>query len=136
MKMGSVIQMTEVAPIFQGHTVFGQKKIENYDKESLVSYIEGLSGPVEIIVRPYNPVRSVNFNAYYWGVVLLKISDFTGHTDEEIHKEMKIKFLPKIYKNSTKKAKQKMFADYVERVRCFAAEKFGLNIPDPKKVYF
>lgn len=101
---------------------------------------------VEIEVSRRRATRSINQNAYYFGVVLQLISDYTGYTVDELHDAMKAKFIPKklafcdgngvvqdelVLGGSTRKMTTIEFHDYIEQIRRFAAESLDVNIPDP-----
>jgi hypothetical protein len=93
--------------------------------------------------------RSNPQNRYYFGVVLkeitLRLRDL-GHVwvqDEDVHELMKLKFnyehivgeggevmeLPK----STSTLTKTQFAEYVEKIRMWASDFLGLEIPDPNQ---
>lgn len=93
--------------------------------------------------------RSNPANRYYWGVVIHEITirlRELGHqwiTDEDVHDMMKLKFnyeqivsehgevleLPK----STSTLTKSQFAEYVDKIRTWAADFLGVNIPDPNQ---
>lgn len=105
---------------------------------------------VEIEVRRLRATRSMKANAYYWGVVLAILSDYTGHTVVELHEHFKQELIPvdvsladrngevksasKI-PGSTRKMKVDEFYAYVERVRAIAGD-LGCVIPDPQGNYY
>lgn len=93
--------------------------------------------------------RSNPQNAYYWGIcikeITLRLRDL-GHTwinDEDVHELMKLKFnyehivsehgevmeLPK----STATLTKTQFAEYVDKIRMWAADFLGINIPGPNE---
>ena len=84
-------------------------------------------------------VRSLDQNAYYWGVVIELMSDETGFTTEEMHEALKQKFLM-IEKNgmkfprSTSSLTTGEFSEYVEKCKMFAAEWLGIFIPDAERI--
>lgn len=101
---------------------------------------------IEILIERKHATRSLQANRYYFGVVLKLISEHTGYDVNETHEAMKALFLPKelafcdgngviqgeiVIGGSTRKMNVNEFYDYVERVRRFAAEQLGLNVPDP-----
>lgn len=93
--------------------------------------------------------RSNPANRYYWGVVIREITirlRELGHQwlkDEDVHDMMKLKFnyeqivseqgevleLPK----STSTLTKTQFAEYVDKIRMWAADFLGINIPDPNQ---
>lgn len=91
-------------------------------------------------------IRSVRANRYYYGVVLRAIEQYTEQDKDDIHDFMCDRFLHhKVFlvNRETGEAEERdvagrssklppdEFCDFVERVRVFAAEFFGLRIPDP-----
>lgn len=48
-----------------------------------------------LIVSEYEPkTRTTKQNAYYWGVVVKMLSEYTGHTSQECHTLLKKQLLP------------------------------------------
>ncbi len=103
-------------------------------------------GPVTVQIGPELVVRSLNQNAYMWGVVYHAISEHTGYEPEEVHDLMKQMFLPKavciadgngvvvedrVIGGSTRHLSTGDMTEYIERVRRFAAETWGLVVEDP-----
>jgi hypothetical protein len=85
--------------------------------------------------------RSLNQNAYMWGVVYTMIAAETGHTTEEVHEFMKGMFLPRSFITIGKKTEQLIkstttlstldMEEYLEHVRAFAATELNMTIPLP-----
>lgn len=88
-------------------------------------------------------VRSLKANAYYH-VILNIIGISTGHTHEQLHEICKKKFngdiihLPKggmeQVGKSTKNLDTAEFTGYVNRVKQWAQDEFGIIIPDAKQL--
>lgn len=91
--------------------------------------------------------RSNQQNAYYWGCVVPIIADELGYTNEEMHKELSIKFLSEIYIatlpdgnkeitiiKSTSKLNTKEFEDYMTNVRQWASIHLNVYVPNPNEV--
>lgn len=84
--------------------------------------------------------RSLDQNAWLWGVVYRTIADYTGSTEQELHEIFKRMFLlPKIVKwkdkiikmpGSTSDLNKPQFGEFVERIRAEVAT-MGIAIPDP-----
>jgi hypothetical protein len=102
---------------------------------------------MELSVSRRRATRSPQANAYYWGVVLQLLSEFTGYTVEEMHDICKAKFLPKklaiadsngevvgefVLGGSTRTLNTNEFYEYVERIRQWSAE-LDCYIPDPNE---
>ena len=47
--------------------------------------------PFKYAFQPVYPLRSLESNNYYWGIVLAHASEATGHTAEEIHETCKVR---------------------------------------------
>lgn len=92
-------------------------------------------------------IRSVKVNRYYWGVVLKLIATAAeGNTKDDIHDAMCDRFLKRklllvnkqtgevteheVARRSSKLTPEE-FTKFVDDVRLFGAEFFGLEIPDP-----
>jgi len=95
------------------------------------------SGKVWVVLQPYKKTRSLLQNAYYWGVIVKILSDFTGHYREEVHDAMKLMFLSYEddgirYVKSTSHLTVAEAEEYYERIRQWAAIELGVYIPDPE----
>lgn len=123
------------------------------NKRQLLELTEKLNQrrlPLRIAVDDIYPVRSVDFNAYYWGIVLKYISDASGHDVIEIHESYKQKFClqiefqfnrdkgiyePVFEVGSTAGMDEKAFMDYVFRVRVDGELLHGIVIPLPSEAF-
>ena len=116
------------------------------------AFAEGLSsmkdGEVIVKVERVRATRSLNQNAWYWGVIVELISEHTGYTPDEIHELLKAKFIPKrlavakgngeivdefVIGGTTMKLNKVEFGEYCENVRRWAAETLDVVIPDPQE---
>jgi hypothetical protein len=101
-------------------------------------------GPATLSVAREQATRSVQANAYYWAVVVQALADYTGHTPDEVHDILKIKFLPKdvaiatgtgevvaefVLGGSTTQLTVGQFYDYIERIRQWAFDELEVDIP-------
>ena len=125
----------------------GTLKIANVPAfKSALGVFEGF--PVHITIEKARAARSVRQNRFYWGVVIAMVADYTGYSAEETHEALKTLFLPKkvamldgngdvvnelVIGGSTTVLKTIEFEDYMERIREFAREKFGIEIPLPNE---
>jgi hypothetical protein len=106
--------------------------------------------PLKIALDDIYPPRSMDFNAYYWGVVLKYISDESGHDIIECHEGYKQKFSLRIdfefntdksiYEpvfgvGSTAEMNMRVFSDYVFRVRVDGELEHHIIIPFPSEVF-
>jgi hypothetical protein len=120
-------------------------KLELINPTEYQTYLNTLSGEVELTVKKRTKKRTLSQNAYYWGVVVKMIAEETGHDSDEIHELMKQMFLKDLIKikgeiyetvKSTTELETKGFSlDYIERIKYWAMEKLNLNIPSPDEVY-
>lgn len=97
--------------------------------------------PFVVIIRDVQTIRSINLNAYLW-LIYRYISEHTGHTENELHKEFRKMFLPKLEEiNSTlikteadtKTLCTSLFSAFCESIRMFALIELGINIPLPNE---
>lgn len=103
---------------------------------------------LEVYVTRRRATRSLQQNAFYWGVVMQLLSDHTGYTPDEMHEVCKAKFIPRhlavskgngeivgefVLGGSTRSLNKNEFSEYVERVRQWAAEDLDVYIPDPNE---
>lgn len=115
------------------------------DKERLYNTLKGLREvPYQVELKVLKDTRSNNQNRYYWGVMIAILSDHTGFTPEEMHYELKKRFL-KYFKalptgeqaelvKSTRKLDTKEFEDYMEKIRIFSALELDVIIPLPNEI--
>lgn len=91
----------------------------------------------EVEIKPWVPRRSRPQNDLYWAIVG-RICEMTGHTKDEVHNILKVKFLPSRTVNlfgvevqcvpNSHDKNQKEFSDYIERVTAWAADELGIVI--------
>lgn len=84
-------------------------------------------------------IRSLNQNRYYFGVVLLILSDHFGYTTDELHQICAGTFLRyenkgKEFIKSTTKLDTKEFERYLEQIRMWALNEHQIIIPLPNEV--
>jgi len=128
---------TKVVPIHKGIVKNGV--FFPLNKEKYNTWLQGLSGEVELTVRPPMKHRTSPENRYYFGVVIEMISDETGASPEDVHQEMKRMFLrvggEKIpITKSTTELSTIEFEDYVAKIRMWAASFLNLTIPLPNEI--
>lgn len=98
---------------------------------------------VEITVHKKKKFRSVQENRYYW-LIITMLCDQTGYTKMEMHEILKKEFLlatkvneetGRIYEyvRSTTELSTTEFEDYMEDVRRFGSEEFGIYLPEPNE---
>jgi len=117
----------------------------NNQRSSLLEFTKSLRLPFKFHIQDVFPKRSIDYNSYYWGVVLPYIADYTGEADTlNLHEAFKLMFGFKwtYDKNGIWKTKQvgtsemdsKEFDEFVTKVCAFASVDLGLNIPFPNEV--
>ncbi len=119
-------------------------------KEEVLAFINGIDVTSPIVlsveIKQHKNGRTRYQNAYYFGVVLRTISEYTGFTPEELHASFKRTFLPIDCEiiggvmverlSSTKDLDTKAFNDYLERILHFCADNIGLYVPTPNEVIY
>ena len=89
--------------------------------------------------------RSVDQNAYYWGVVLMYIGSEIGYTKEESHEAMGRIFLSyekanaktgeiERFVRSTTELSTVEFEEYLEKIRQYCIQELDILIPLPNEV--
>ncbi len=94
-------------------------------------------------VKKNRAIRSMSQNKYYHAILNI-IGISTGHTHEELHEAMKMKFnckvifFPKggsqVVANSTANLDVMDFTGYINRVKNWALNEFDIKIPEAKDI--
>lgn len=107
------------------------------DKRKLWDALKATSLPWRVTVRTTTKsTRSPDFNRFYWGVLLAKVAEFTGHTKDEVHHSFKERLLPlnpeiPDSEPTTSNLDSDAFGDYVEWCRALALTELGILIESP-----
>lgn len=103
-------------------------------------------GEVLVTIERARATRSLEQNAWYFGVILKVLSEHTGYGVDELHEYCKQRFNPKrlalvdahgeivdsqAIGQSTTKLNKVTFGEYCEQIRQWAASELGCAIPDP-----
>lgn len=129
--------------LFYGRLINGKVLPSNrkvFD-QTLAQYEDG---PIVIEIKREKKIRTLDQNAYYWGVVLKTISIDTGHNEQELHDILKAyipkKTIPFTKKDgtvinvsvprSTTELSTAEFSEYIERIRAKFGMEFGIIIPE------
>jgi len=119
-------------------------KLEFTNKLALSRYLashqeNGYKGLYVVEIEKEKSKRSLDQNAYLWGVVYKTIAESTGHTEQEIHEYLKrvclppqtVKIMGKEIKlpASTSTLDKGAFGEYIERIRAEVAP-LGIVIPE------
>ena len=127
--------MKHLAQVLNNQMVFTDRNKLDLD----LSVYEGDTIVVEI---SKNIPRSDNLNKYYWSVVVAIPAKHLGYEKEEMHETFKEKFLykkeflnGKWYKvvRSTTKISNKEMVTYIDQIKRFCTQEFGVYIPDPNE---
>lgn len=115
------------------------------DKERLYETLKGLKPAVyKVELKVNRGERSLRQNSYYWGVVIKILSDYTGFEPDEMHEDLKNRFL-KYYKvikatgeerelaKSTSNLSTEEFEAYLDMIRRWAMIEHDVYIPLPNE---
>lgn len=113
------------------------------DKLRLYNVLKGLKGKNVIQIKKWRKKRSVNQNAYLWGVVYRYVGEEIGLTASEAHQIMSdyylgyVKTLPNgtvvKFVRSTTDLDTMEFEAYLDQIRTFMLEQFSCLIPLPNE---
>jgi hypothetical protein len=113
------------------------------DKQRLYKALQGLKPTAyRVELKENKGKRSLNENAYYWGVVVAIMSDYTGDTPDDMHEILKYKFLKTVLvfggeeivvPGQTSALTTKEFEEYLDRIRIFALTELDVKIPLPNE---
>lgn len=122
-----------------------KSKDEKSHKELGKKLQELPEGDYVVEIKRNRPIRSLNANKYYH-YVLNVIAINTGHTHAELHEAMKMKFncavifFPKggsqVISKTTSDLDTAEFQAYVNRVKQWAMDEFGIVIPEKQDVTY
>lgn len=94
-------------------------------------------------ITVYDKIRSLNENNYFYGVVLAELSEYTGHTAEELKIYLKKKFgwveAKEVFgemiekERSTARMTTAEFEKFMTQIRMWATEELNLYIPMPNE---
>ncbi len=119
-------------------------------KKELTEYWQWLNSqplPVKVLTQRMELQRTIDQNSYLFGVVYKTISDYTGHTVDEIHEFYKDRFNfeyslnPRTgefelrYKSSTEETTASM-GEFIDKVVSHAVNELGIGIPEANEVFY
>ncbi len=118
---------------------------EEADRQKLDGIIKMMKGKKLIKIEKYRKKRTNQQNRYYRGVILKYLSELFGYFDDEMHKEIKKKFLPyervnkvtgevKTFGGSTKDLNTEQFEEFNNKIRIWALVEHDCLIPLPNEV--
>ena len=136
--------MKQPTPVFEGHVVDGKMKMLDHVRAGLkrwmATFKEGTK--VDVVIRKHRKKRTNLQNSYYWGVVLLILSNEFGYETEEMHMVLREKFLrihddkhpDFVIAKSTTKLSTIEFSEYIDKIQRWAAVEHQTYIPDPESM--
>ena len=126
-----------MTPTFAGTIQDGKLTLDK--KAEFAGHLHTLNGKrVNVTVEKQMRRRTLDQNAWYWGVVLKLISEHTGQDAQSLHEAFKFMFSDKITIKGLVIAKSSRtrdtidFSEYCENIRQWARAFLGVEIPDPK----
>jgi hypothetical protein len=132
--------VSQPVPVFTGLARAG--RVEWDSPAAASAWVRSLDGQrIEVTIRQWRGKRSTKANAYLFGVVYPIIAEHLGYTTEEAHEALAWHFLrqgnpddPLPRRKSTATLNTTEFCRYIDTVKQFAAEQWGLYIPDAGEV--
>jgi hypothetical protein len=120
-------------------------ELEYKNPKRFYDYLKGLptDKDLELVLKEKRTQRSLEQNAWYWGVALKLISEHTGYETKDIHEILKSEFLKDFYEfkgkvypiiRSTSDLNTKEFSEFMGRVQRWAVMRLQVSIPDPNEV--
>lgn len=112
------------------------KEITNIEKlKHALVYLK--EGKYMLSIRKVRKKRSLQQNAYYWGVVVRELTEYTGYDQQPLHEHLKYRYLREekpIRVRDTKDLNTSEFAEYLDKCIQLCAE-LGLYIMTPEEYY-
>lgn len=116
----------------------------NKQRENFINMIKDMKLPFRAAVREQKTLRSLDHNAYLWGVIYQYIEDYTGIDKLELHDFYTNLFSFKCHmditghfyidKQGTSRMNVNEFSDFIEKVKAHAWHHCGLKFPDRKLI--
>lgn len=134
--------MNDITPKFSCQLKDGKLVYKNQQKFN--DYLKSLpvATDLELILKKKRNQRSLEQNAWYWGVALKCIFEETGNEPKDMHEILKSEFLQSLYEfegkvytiiKSTADLNTKQFSEYMDKIQKWASLR-GIYIPDPNEV--
>lgn len=126
---------------FRGRIEGGRICLNPPGKEELAALIQHLEGrEISLVLKRWANQRTSPQSRYYFGVVLAVLGEHLGYEIDDLHHELKRKFLAVdpdaalVKVRSTADLSTAEFTEYIEQVRRFAATDFQCYVPDPNEI--
>ena len=115
------------------------------EKKGFINFFNSLTGIKVIQIKTYRKSRSVNQNAYYWGIVIRYLTyECSGYTKDEIHQILAERFLSyeksdtktgeiRKFVKSTTELNTLEFEEYLDKIRLLAIDMYDCIIPLPNE---
>jgi hypothetical protein len=138
-----------VTPVFEAEKRGKKLHIPQYVKLRMLKWLDTIKEGtrLEVIIRPAKKRVTNDQRGYYWGVVIPILAEYFGHDNkDDIHEDLKLYFNPiqsrinpdNIVGGSTTSMSANKFYgaenSYVKRIVRWAAQEYGIDIPDPDEV--
>ena len=113
-------------------------KVSWQDPQGVKKFIESLEGKrVTVAIEQWRDRRSLDQNSYFHGPVCKILGDHLGYYPEEMKEIYREQFLRtekngRSFLRSTASLNTKEFSEFVSRCIEWAAQEFGVVIPDPE----
>lgn len=133
-----------LSPVFMGRVEAGRIEWEPTEAGKRKQHLHALDGKaIEAVIRPRRTKRSLDQNAWLWGVALPLLADSLGyerHEHEQLHYALlgecfgtvhDQRFGRDIPRVSSSRLNTKEFSDYMEWLVRWAAVEHGCVIPLP-----
>ncbi len=130
-------------PIWHGWIEKGWPNFHNDSVDKMCAFFAGMEGKkITMVVERESKKRSLNQNAYYWGIVIKMIADRGGYRGRKelfgIHEQMREYFLKIVlfgdaYVLSTTALNTVKFEEYCAKIRQWAAIAIDVQIPLPNE---
>lgn len=114
--------------------------------DAYIEYIKTFENKnVELVVKKESRIRSVEQNAYYWGVIIKLLCEATGDIPDDMHNHLSLKFLKRATPSgittfrNTSELEPMEFEEYQSQIRAWASipkEQDGMAvfIPLPNEI--
>ncbi|MFA5080282.1 MAG: recombination protein NinB [Candidatus Paceibacterota bacterium] len=120
-------------------------KLEFTNRQKLINYLKSLPENIELelVIKKKTSQRSLEQNAWYWGIALKTILKEVGYSPKEMHEILKAEFLTSFWEfqgkaytivRSTTDLNTTEFSEYMGNVQRFASMEMGVYIPSPNEV--
>lgn len=128
-------------PVFTGTIEKGKLKFDNPHKYIVrIASLEGKK--IELILRQQKSKRSLQYNRYYFGVIVEVLANHLGYDKQSMHDNLKLKFASSpdlshdgmLIIERTSKMTTVRFMKYCADIQQWAAEFLGVYLPDPNEI--